>query len=125
MEYEFRHDTITGSASAIFSYEHQIFGPWLEVEVGKDSDKLSQLLSALDTVSSGKEQEMTITGHEYTLVVSGNDVTVSANGVMNNDNVVPEHLALDELTIDESGSASCGIEDFRACLFSWAHFIKK
>jgi len=32
MEYEFTHDATTGQAKARFSLEHEVVGPWLEVE---------------------------------------------------------------------------------------------
>ena len=34
MEYEFINDPTTRYAKAKFSFEHEVFGPWLEVEVG-------------------------------------------------------------------------------------------
>ena len=124
MEYEFRHDNITGSACAIFSYEHQAFGPWLEVEVGQSEVKLAQILKAIEQVISRIEQEVVITGQEYSVTLSLSDVVINANASINSSNEVPEHLASDELNIDECSCASCGIEDFQALLLSWAGFIK-
>ncbi len=42
MEYQFIDDPLTGSAIAKFSLDHEVIGPWLEVEVGTDTDKLSK-----------------------------------------------------------------------------------
>ncbi|GAA5139958.1 YacL family protein [Thalassotalea piscium] len=124
MEYEFRHDTVTGNATATFSYEHQVLGPWLEVEVGQSIKQLSKVLQGIDQVLSAEQQEVLLIGQEYTLVITKNDVEVSANSLMDTTNEVPE-LASDELNIDESSTASCGIDDFRTLLMSWAQFIKK
>lgn len=124
MEYEFRRDIITGNASAQFSYEHQAFGPWLEVEVGQSEVTLAQLLQKIELVVSKKEQELVLIGKEYSVTISLNDVVINANASMNDLNEVPENLSSDELNMDENTSASCGIDDFRTLLLSWADFIK-
>lgn len=125
MEYEFRHDTITGNATANFSYEHQGMGPWLEVEIGQNSQKLMQLLLAIEQIISREQQEIVITGQEYSVTISLSDVVVNANASLNEMNSVPEQLTSDELNFDENCTASCGIDDFRELLLSWADFIKK
>ncbi|MGB1197943.1 MAG: YacL family protein [Thalassotalea sp.] len=125
MEYEFRYDTITGQASAAFSYEHQVFGPWLEVEVGYSKEKLTMFLEAIENISLKKVQETTLVGHEYTVNISDHDVLINANGVMNESNEVPELLLTDDLNIDESSSANCGLDDFRELLLSWGEFARK
>lgn len=125
MEYEFRYDTITGNATANFSYEHQGIGPWLEVEIGQNSQKLAQVLLAIQQIISREQQEIAITGHEYSVTISLNDVVVNANASLNEDDEVPEQLISDELNADESSKASCGIDDFHELLLSWADFIKK
>ena len=79
MEYEFINDPITGAAKANFSLEHEIMGPWLEVEVGGNAAKLTQILTALNDVSKSRQHEVLITGHEYSVEISHSDVVVKNN----------------------------------------------
>jgi len=118
MEYEFIHDAITGEAKARFSLEHEIIAPWIEVELGNDSDKLSQLLTAIDNVEKGQQHEIVITGHEYSITISQGDVEIYSNASLNEDEVLSEMLTTDHIHFDENEVAACGIEDFRALLLS-------
>jgi len=124
MEYEFIHDAITGSAKAKFSFEHQVLGPWLEVEVANDADKLAEILTAIDQVETGAQQEVMIAGCEYALVVNKQDVHVHANASLNGDSYLPDELSADDMSFDMQDKSSCGIEDFRSILLSWAKFTK-
>ncbi|GLX77759.1 UPF0231 protein [Thalassotalea insulae] len=124
MEYEFIHDAITGNAKAQFSLEHQIIGPWLETEIGDNTEKLTELLTALEQVSSGKTQELLITGREYSVILSQDDIQVQVNALLNGECQLPEELQSDELQFDALDSSACGIEDFRSILLSWAKFTK-
>lgn len=126
MEYEYINDPITGLAKATFSLEHEIIGPWLEVEVGKNTEKLTSILTAIDQVESTPNQEIIISGHEYTATVSRDDVIIEVNASMNGaDIAIPEELAEDIDGCELNTSASCGIDDFRLALLSWARFISK
>lgn len=124
MEYEFIHDVITGGAKAKFSLEHQIVGPWLEIELGQNTAKLEEILTAIDLVESGKCQEKLITGHEYSLVVNQEDVHIQANALLNGEEKLPEEFSEDGMNFDGQDSSSCGVEDFRTLLLSWAKFTK-
>ena len=124
MEYEFTHDTITGVAKAIFSYEHQAMGPWLEVEVGNDVNKLTNVLNAMNDVKLGRSQDITIIGCEYSLQLSFDDVQIQPNALKNNKQDLPVELVDDDLHLDELVSASCGADDFRVVLMSWAKFTR-
>ncbi len=124
MEYEFIHDATTGNAKAKFSFEHQIIGPWLEIEVGHDTAKLTEILTAIDEIESGKLQEALITGHEYSVLLDRQDVQIQANALLNGEIQLPEELSSDELNFDSQDASICGVEDFRALLLSWAKFTK-
>ncbi|MDG1751306.1 MAG: YacL family protein [Thalassotalea sp.] len=124
MEYEFIHDVVTGGAKAKFSLEHQIIGPWLEIELGQSTEKLAEILTAIDHIESGKWQEKLITGHEYSLVVSHDDVHIQANALLNGEAILPEEFSEDGMNFDGQDSSSCGVDDFRALLLSWAKFTK-
>ncbi len=125
MEYEFRNDPISGVASARFSFEHEVIGPWLETEVGNDHEKISALFGAICDVGDGKYHDVMITGREYSVEISDDDVVVQNNSVLDTSNVP----SLDELGdgFDDFAlncSSSCGLEDFRDILLAWAKFVK-
>jgi len=122
MEYEFVHDAITGEAKARFSLEHEVVGPWIEVELGHDSAKLAQLLTAIDNVEKGHQSEVVITGHEYSVAISQDDVEIQTNASLNGADPLPEMLTTDHIHLDQNESAACGIDDFRKLLLSWSRF---
>jgi uncharacterized protein YacL (UPF0231 family) len=122
MEYEFINDPITRYAKAKFSLEHEVFGPWLEVEVGNNPQKLTSLLTVIDKADNYCAQELEIVGSEYTLRIIEKDVSIAANASLNGFEELPEALSADDIEFDEQESASCGLEDFRTLLLSWAKF---
>ena len=101
-----------------------MLGPWLEIELGQSTKKLEEILTAIDDIESGKEQEKLITGHEYSLTVNYNDVHIQANALLNGEEHLPESLSEDGMNFDGQDSSSCGVDDFRTLLLSWAKFIK-
>ncbi|TMM45088.1 YacL family protein [Colwellia ponticola] len=128
MEYEFVHDAITGEARALFSLEHEVIGPWIEVEVGRNVTKINDLLSAIDGISTGKSHELLITGSEYSITLSKDEVSIQTNVSMNGS--LDEHgeglsdmLTDDHIHLDENEIAGCGLDDFNALLLSWREFI--
>lgn len=124
MEYEFRHDPTTGQARAQFSFEQEMLGPWLETEVANNGEMLSALLLAISQIEQGEKQELTITGKEYSITLSEHDATVQPNITMNGVDELPEALSGDDLIFDEQVISSCGLDDFRQVLLSWAKFTK-
>lgn len=125
MEYQYRLDPSTGNVSALFSFEHEVFGPWLEVEVGRDATKLATVLKAVDDIIKGKCNEVTFTGNEYTVFIEKEDVSVITNISLNGCGGLPENLIEQGLALDESCTASCGIDDFHSMLLSWTNFLTK
>ena len=125
MEYQYQLDPATGNTRAIFSFEHEIFGPWLEVEVGHNIDKLTNILNAIDEVSHHSNKEIMISGSEYTVIIDEQDVAVKTNSSLDGEEVVPESLAEQGLDLENNHEAMCGLEDFRALLLSWSKFVKK
>ncbi|MFD2167865.1 YacL family protein [Thalassotalea euphylliae] len=122
MEYEFRHDPASGQAKAVFSFEQQMIGPWLEVEVGHNSEMLSAMLLAIDKVESEHQHEIMVTGKEYSVTLTKNDAYIQPNTHLNGSDDLPEALAIQELHIDENCISACGLDDFRQILLSWAKF---
>ena len=129
MEYEFQLDPVTGNTRAIFSFEHQILGPWLEVEIGKDIDAFTKVLTTLDAVINKEISEAVISGKEYSVIIDQQDIVIKANITMgeNIDEVADMSEALLEqgLSIDDNVQAMCGLEDFRELLISWSQFLQR
>jgi hypothetical protein len=127
MEYEFVHDPITGEARALFSLDHEVIGPWIEVELGHDAAKMKQLLTVIDNIENDSNQEVSITGSEYSITLTCNDISIQTNASIN-DNVstnngnLPEMLTDEHINLDQYEQAACGLEDFRALLLSWQQF---
>ena len=122
MEYEFIHDPTTGSARANFSIEHENLGPWLEIELGNNTEKLTELLTAIDEVESKNKAEVVIVGHEFSVVIDKNDVTIISNATYNapgDDNDIPEGLEVST----QNAMSNCGLVDFRELVLSWSKFI--
>jgi len=125
MEYQFKHDPGSGLASATFSIEHQVLGPWLEIELNTNAAKMAEVLNAIDEIVNAKTQQITIAGHEYTLVLDAEDATVKNNYMMNGGlDELPEELVEDCQNFEQSNSSQCGLEDFRQVLVAWSRFIQ-
>ncbi len=124
MEYEFINDSLTGLSSARFSMEHEIMGPWLEVEIGNSIPKLTTLLETIDDIKTRSKEDVYITGSEYTLVFSQESVQVVANSSFNQDSNDEDNELEEGLMTDFDSSAECGIEDFKTLLMQWSAFIK-
>ncbi len=122
MEYEFLHDAITGEAKARFSLEHEVVGPWIEVELGHDSNKLTDLLTAIDQVEKGQKGEVIIAGLEYSVSISKTDVEIQPNASLNGAEPLSEMLTSEHINFDQNEMAACGLDDFRTLLLSWAKF---
>ncbi len=127
MEYEFVHDAITGQARALFSMEHEVIGPWMEVELGNNVDKLTTLLNAIDNVEKGQANEVTITGSEYSITLNRDDISIQTNLSMNSvlnshGESLPEMLTDEHINVDQNEIAGCGLDDFRLLLLSWGKF---
>ena len=127
MEYEFVHDAITGEARALFSLEHEVIGPWMEVELGNNVTKLTELLTAIDDIEKGQSTEVLITGSEYSVTLNRDDISiqtnVSMNGSLNGSGEgLPEMLTDEHIHLDQNEIAGCGLDDFRLLLLSWGKF---
>jgi uncharacterized protein YacL (UPF0231 family) len=125
MEYDFLHDSLTGSATARFSMEHEIMGPWLEVEVGKDKAKLTTLLEVIANLDERRNKDVFVNGVEYTLIFSDDSVRIILNTNFEQIEHNLENVEIEEgLNTDFDSSAECGIEDFNELLVKWSDFIK-
>jgi uncharacterized protein YacL (UPF0231 family) len=125
MEYQYHLDSTTGNSRAIFSLEHEVIGPWLEVEIGNDTHKLTQVLQAIDSVYHHNQQEVVITGSEYSIIIDKDDVQIKANTSLNGDNKKSDVMLEQDLDFADTSTAMCGADDFREMLLSWSNFITK
>ncbi|WP_441002183.1 YacL family protein [Pseudocolwellia agarivorans] len=125
MEYEFIHDSLTGSATARFSMEHEIMGPWLEVEIGKNTTKLLELIKVIDNLKERQTKDVIVNGVEYTLIFSEDSVSIISNANFEQIEHNLENVEIEQgLNTDFDSSAECGIEDFKELLVKWSNFIK-
>jgi uncharacterized protein YacL (UPF0231 family) len=122
MEYEFIHDAITGDAKARFSLEHEVIGPWIEVELGNNNTKLKELFTIIEEVENGHQRDAVIVGHEYSISISQSDVEIYPNASLDED-ILPEMLTTEHIHIDDNEGAACGLDDFKTLLISWKNFI--
>ena len=119
MDYEFRRDPF-GGYRARFSMGHEAIGQWLIDEVGKDEEKLDQLFSIIDELSSRTRVEYQLAGGDYSLLLTHEEAEVKAN-VLN----IALGEDLDDLAYyDDEQLAMCGLEDFAQVLGSWRAFIR-
>lgn len=125
MEYQFIDDPITGSLRAKFSFEHEVIGPWLEVEVGKDLNKIAMLLAAVTEVEQGKKADAIFIGSEYTTVINIGEVMVQSNSSMNNTEALSDMLVEEKFDFDQQDECSCGSEDFIELMNAWKKFVSK
>ncbi|WP_068544821.1 YacL family protein [Thalassotalea crassostreae] len=121
MEYTFKTNFITKQPQANFSFGHELFGPWLEQEIGKDLVKLQSLLDLIDSLAFSTN-EHTLVGKEYSLTINNQEVEVFANS-NNIDEAVPQNIAEDVNDFEQTCFALCGLEDFVEMLESWQNFI--
>ncbi|WP_371373852.1 YacL family protein [Thalassotalea aquiviva] len=126
MEYEFRKDFIDGKPMALFSFEHQAFGPWLETEIGQDEARLEHILAQATRLqtSASLNDEKEFVGREYTLLLTTEDASIELSSAFD-DADVPENLEEDAPDFEQSYFASCGLEDFIQVLSSWKEFIAR
>ncbi|MGL5285759.1 hypothetical protein SAMN05880558_1198 [Aeromonas sp. RU39B] len=119
MDYEFRRDGF-GGYRALFSMGHEAIGQWLIDEVGKDDDKVDELLTLIDRLSARQLEEYHLPGRDYSLTLTQEEAEVKAN-VLN----ISLDEDLDDLAYyDDEQLALCGLEDFAAVLTSWRAFVR-
>jgi hypothetical protein len=88
---------------------------------------MKQLLTVIDNIENDSNQEVSITGSEYSITLTCNDISIQTNASIN-DNVstnngnLPEMLTDEHINLDQYEQAACGLEDFRALLLSWQQF---
>lgn len=126
MDYQFEHETGTGRPLARVALEQESFGTYLTEEVGQDEVRIVQLLRLLHAAPMGQLPETSVDGHEWTLSIEGDAVTLEPHGGEDFMDAQTRQLLEDDAidSIDGCAPAVCGIDDFRQLLQAWHAFIR-
>ncbi|PHM26012.1 YacL family protein [Xenorhabdus ehlersii] len=117
MEYEFMQD-ITGQVTTSFSMDHEAIGHWLNEEVKGDLRVLDKIIVALQEIK-GSERQWQLAGHEYTLLMSEDEIMIRANQLQFDTEVIEEGMSY----YDNESLAFCGTDDFIDMLADYREFI--
>ncbi|KLU16422.1 MULTISPECIES: YacL family protein [Xenorhabdus] len=117
MEYEFMQD-IAGQVTTSFSMDHEAIGHWLNEEVKGDLRVLDKIIVALQEIK-GSERQWQLAGHEYTLLMSEDEIMIRANQLQFDTEVIEEGMSY----YDNESLAFCGTDDFIKMLGDYREFI--
>ncbi|MEH0675509.1 YacL family protein [Vibrio scophthalmi] len=121
MEFEFIKNTLLGDVYVRSSMGHEVFGRWLQEEIGQDPVKLYSIDQLLASAKAAPQQEFILEGREISLTVQGDEVLVEENSLKHDFHLGAES----EFELYESESrASCGLEDFEQLLDQWKSFLR-
>ncbi len=119
MDYDFSFDEYDKPV-AEFSMGHEAIGTWFNDELGKNEQRIEEIIEILDQLVNRRIQQRQIEGTEYKLRMNQENVEVIALSLgLELDEELPENTNVYE---DES-FAECGLEDFQEALISWQEFI--
>jgi|TARA_B110001454_G_scaffold75870_1_gene73437 uncharacterized protein YacL (UPF0231 family) len=119
VDYDFSFDEYDKPV-AEFSMGHEAIGTWFNDELGKNEQRIEEIIEILDQLVNRRIQQRQIEGTEYKLRMNQENVEVIALSLgLELDEELPENTNVYE---DES-FAECGLEDFQEALISWQEFI--
>ncbi|WP_333607490.1 YacL family protein [Arsukibacterium sp.] len=126
MEHDFTYDRSSRRFSLSLSAEHEMLGRFLLDEFGQQPAAYQPLIDQLSALKP--YQSLQYQGREYLLQVEKAEVTLSLNGLLQQDatsHAQLQALELDEsLQLDEHGSScQCGLEDLLQLLRQWQQFL--
>ncbi|MCE9685535.1 YacL family protein [Shewanella sp. AS16] len=122
MEYEFRRNSLDGTAIARFSMDHEALGQWFSEELANNSQSYEQICGAMAQLRSGKLNNWRLVGADLTLELDREQARVYAN-VLGFDE---EHDLDESMSLYDAESESyCGLEDFEQALLSWHKFLNR
>lgn len=120
MDYDFTFDEYDKPV-AEFSMGHEAIGTWFTDELGKNQQRIEEIIDILDQLVNRRIQQRQIEGNEYRLRMNQEDVEVAALSL--GLDVDDEELPTDTHLYDAEFHAECGLEDFQQALISWHDFI--
>lgn len=107
---------------ARLSMEHEAFGLWLSDELGNDSTKCQEILTAIHAISQKTQPDYQWQGREFLLRLDREDAEVILLSLLQEYSA--EELQDEGLELYEAESrAQCGLDDFRDLLIEWQAFI--
>lgn len=119
MDYEFLRD-VTGQVIVRFSMGHEAIGHWINEEVKGDFNLLDRIEAGAAEVK-GSERQWQLEGHEYTLLMDGEEVMIRANQLEFEGDEMEEGMNY----YDEESLSFCGVEDFLLVLKAYRSFMLK
>ncbi|MEZ9230577.1 YacL family protein [Vibrio amylolyticus] len=120
MEFEFTRNTLMGEYYVKCSMGHEIVGRWLQDEIGKPLSNIEAVERLIDRAKALPSNEHTLLGHEISLMISEDEVTISENVLSHGDEL--EEGSEFQYYNSES-TASCGIDDFEMLIEQWRDFL--
>lgn len=120
MDYEFKKNTLDGSYYCQCSMEHQIIGRWLQEEIGKEYDHITEVDELIASAINKPTQEFSLLGREISLMICGDEVTVQDNALLHH---YEQDTDSEFELYDSESTACCGLEDFQQLLTQWRKFV--
>lgn len=117
MEYEFLRD-VTGLVKVRMSMGHEVVGHWFNEEVKDNLGLLDEVEEAANSVK-GSERQWQRIGHEYTVLLDGEEVMIRANQLEISGDEMEEGMNY----YDEESLSFCGVEDFMQVVNAYREFI--
>ncbi len=122
MEYDFLRNTITGTAFARFSMDHEALGFWLSEELGDNAEKHVEICQHIEKIQASQLSDWRLVGKALSIELDREQARIFANNIAEGDS--------DDVEMDESMSfydgeseAFCGLEDFYDVLINWRKFL--
>lgn len=119
MDYELWHDN-NDQLQMAMSMGHEAISYWFNEELKGNLTLLTHVITELRSLS-GSERLWNLTGHEYSLSVQGDEVTIYANSLISSQDELPENMNY----CDAQSIAHCGVDDFLHLLAACAEFIRQ
>ncbi|WOT05904.1 YacL family protein [Shewanella youngdeokensis] len=123
MEYDFLRNTITGTAFARFSMDHEALGFWLSEELGDNAAKHVEICQTIERLQSSQLTDWRMIGKALSIELDHEQVRVFANNIEDNEDNDGTELDESMSFYDGESEAFCGLEDFYAVLVNWREFL--
>jgi len=122
MEYDFLRNTITGTAFARFSMDHEALGFWLTEELADDVAKYVEICQQIERLQASQSSEWRLLGKSLSIELDSEQVRVFANNIVDDES---EAETMDESMsfYDGESEAFCGLEDFYDVIINWRKFL--
>jgi uncharacterized protein YacL (UPF0231 family) len=120
MEFEFIRNTLMGEYYVKSSMGHEVVARWLQDEVGKNNEMLTQVERLILSARAHSQQEHILEGTEISLCIEGDEVSITENTLsLAHDDALDSEFELYE----SESSACCGIDDFIDLIEQWRAFL--